>query len=59
MFLIILMVFHAYECLPACMNVHHVYAMPKEPGDFSGAGLIDSCDPPCGWEESILGLLEE
>lgn len=43
------------DVLLACVFVHHTYAWcPAEAQEevrFSGTGVTDGCDPPCGcWE---------
>lgn len=48
-----------YECLPTCISVHHVHPLRTAEirGDiwFSGTGVTDVWDPPCG----CLGPLKE
>ena len=42
---------YVYECLPACVHVHLMCAVPAENREgigASGTGAISGCELPCG-----------
>jgi hypothetical protein len=46
--------FYVYGCFTCkCVCVTHIFTVPKDSIGFPGAGITDSCEPPCGcWESN-------
>lgn len=51
-----------YECLPKCVSIYHMYAVPAEARRghlISGTGVLDGCAPPGSKGAESPGLLQE